>query len=548
MKKFGALLAAALIAVSMTGFVACKKTDSVKPGNQHNPNAEVQLKFHIFDGDYGQDWINKLAETYCRVNTNVGITIDWDVTGSNILNSVEGTNEGAKSDYDVVYSITSVNKLARRGFFAEIGDVYDSTIPGETKTVRDKIAQYDDYYNIDGKYYAMPWANGKVSMLANLTTLKTAYGEDFDASDLPVTTDEWKTMLNDLRDNHGENIHPLMYTTSNCYWGYIFYTWWAQYQGVDEYFEFYDGKYRNADGTPDINNEVTPVFSSDGQIYSQTGRLRALEVLESLMKKSTGYAGSTNMAFNEAQLAFWGHGYANDKKLGAFMPNGDWCGISMQKWNARKPQDIIMMRTPVLSTITEVLPGGSIAAGNDELLQSVVRAIDAGTEWSARASVLSAVTENDWNRIKEARYVLADNGTSHFVAIPKASQNIDEAKKFLTFLASDAASAVWSSSLSGMITPYNYSISRTDNTTNSLIKSELEILKNCTPIYWDWSTRLVTLGSINPLRMSGGDPMIMLYEGTRNAQQVFDNMKETGDVWQRTLTSAGYDSQGNIIG
>lgn len=534
-----------LSSILLCGMFACSK-EGIGTGTIINPDAAIKLEFQAFDGEYGKDWLVKLAETYCQVNKDVSIHIDWEINMANILNNVEGTAEGAASDYDIVFTTQSPNTLAGKGYIADIKSVYDSTIPGENKTVREKLIEFDPYYNIDGKYYAMPWANAKVAILANLTTLDSVYGDE--PYKLPVTTVEWATMCEDLSKRAEATVHPLMWTTSDSYWGYIYYTWWAQYQGVDQYFEFYDGLYRNADGTPDVDGTTEPKFSDNGQIYNQLGRLRAMEELERFINRQNGWSHDASMSYTEAQLAFWGHGYANDDRLGAFMPNGDWVGISMQKWNDRLPQNIVMMKTPVTSSLVEVLPDKSIAEDDDATLAAAIRAIDAGTPWQQRDSALAAVTEDDWNRIAEARSVIADNGTSHFACVPSASKNIEAAKDFLIFMASDAAARIYSSAMNGLLFPYNTTISVTNDTTNTLIASEVQLLEHARSVYWDYSTRLAYLGGINPMRMTGGSPVNVLYAGSKTAGDVFEAMKETGAVWENTLTSAGLDKDGNIIG
>ena len=61
------------------------------------------------------------------------------------------------------------------------------------------------------------------------------------------------------------------------------------------------------------------------------------------------------MSYIQAQAAFAGIGYADDKKLSAFMPNGDWMYHETKDYFDSTGHGPGFMRMPVISDIVETL-------------------------------------------------------------------------------------------------------------------------------------------------------------------------------------------------
>lgn len=61
---------------------------------------------------------------------------------------------------------------------------------------------------------------------------------------------------------------------------YMFPVWWAQYEGAEQYKNYYNGVYYDAASGRTYNNDVRTV--------SQQGRLESLEILEEIYRGHDG--------------------------------------------------------------------------------------------------------------------------------------------------------------------------------------------------------------------------------------------------------------------
>ena len=97
------------------------------------------------------------------------------------------------------------------------------------------------------------------------------------------------------------------------------------------------------------------------------------------------------MTWQEAQIAFVGQGYAGqDMTESAMMVNGQWLENEVQSYLLTKPQDLVMIKTPVISSLVKTLENKSMT---DETLSAVIDAIDEGK------SSYAGVSEKDFTRI-----------------------------------------------------------------------------------------------------------------------------------------------------
>ena len=534
MKKLLATITAIAFAAGCAGCAPTKE-------NVFNPNAERTLKIQIFDGEYGTDWLDSMASAFTSVYTDVKIEYDKEVVMSQPLNDIIGTPDNQPADYDLVIMIGVPSEAGINGYIEDITDVLFTEIEGEGESPAEKMFIDSDYYNVRGKYYGMPWAVGITGFLMNATALEKALGDDWE---VPVTTDEMYELCTRIK-NSNSNVNSFIYSVGEAdYWIYIRDCWWAQYQGADEFFEYYHGLYRNADGTPDPLNETEPKFAVNCEIANQDGREIAVKEISRFINTDTGFSHKyAGMDFTDAQLAFWGWGYGNDTSESVFMPNGNWVGTSMNRWNDRKPQDISMIKVPVVSSIKEVLPEKSVQ--DDGVLAEVIRAIDAGTGWDQRGAALESVAKADWDKIEEARKITMINGPSHYMCIPSAATNIEDAKKFMTFFASDAGCEIFSLATNGQLSPFNTGIFKETAQTNGILKSCSQIATDMIPVYTDYSSEIVFLGGLSTFKYS--NMTSALARGTSPESVITAVKNATVSAWPTVLTTAGLDANGNPL-
>jgi hypothetical protein len=92
-----------------------------------------------------------------------------------------------------------------------------------------------------------------------------------------------------------------------------------------------------------------------------------------------------------------------------------------------------MMKTPVISSIIEKLT----TVKDDATLSKVVKAVDGGAE------SFEGVSEQDFAIIKEARNILYSVGNYHTAVIPEYAKQVELAKDFLRFMATDKANEIY---------------------------------------------------------------------------------------------------------
>jgi ABC-type glycerol-3-phosphate transport system substrate-binding protein len=139
-------------------------------------------------------------------------------------------------------------------------------------------------------------------------------------------------------------------------------------------------------------------------------------------------------------------------KSAAMMVNGSWIANEMASVDGSM-EDFAMMRTPVLSAITDKLT----TVKSDANLRKVITAIDnvldgkkqlsdyqSGEDYNVDGLTVSAA---DWDYILTARCTVASNFSGENACIPNYSENIDGAKLFLSFLYSDEGYSIYLNAL-----------------------------------------------------------------------------------------------------
>ncbi|MGN1051793.1 MAG: ABC transporter substrate-binding protein [Candidatus Scatosoma sp.] len=436
MKKHVKYLATALAAtISATALASCKK----KVANNENT-----LEIYAADFGYGYEWLSDAAELFkqqdwvkekypelsipaIRHNSERSYAVDRIQAGdSNTIDLFFSVQSGAS-----VYEQTFGNNQA---YFADLSDVYAAAVPGENVTVAQKMddnfLKMNTYTKKDGSaaYYSFPWVAGMQGLLYNKTLC------DENGVSVPNTTDELAALCDVLA---AKNVTPFIFTSKENYWTcMLFLIWWAQYEGLENYGNFYQGL---------VEEDGIKTMSVD--VFKQTGRLRSLEVIENLIyypeHSKNIHADVNTLSFTQAQAKFL-------LRQGAMMPNGDWFETEMTKTreNDGITDVFTFMKTPVISSIVETLENKSMT---DAQLSAVIAAIDNGEESYA------GVSENDFAKIKQARNIVLPVG-NHVAMIPGYSTAKDLAKDFLIFLATDTANESFIRSTNGASAPFKYDV------------------------------------------------------------------------------------------
>lgn len=490
MKKVWKTLVTCILAVSLLAGNGVLSGCGNKIANDENT-----LEIYIGNFGYGYEWLDGVIELFKEQDWVKEKYPDLNIPTpqhnsdrqypANRIISGEGANstdlffavESAAAYYD------RTNTATGKPYFADLTGVYDSTVPGESITVAKKMNEerlsWQKIEKRDGTsaYYGMPWVDGFFGILYN----RTLYTKYFGERELPNTTDQFVQLVSDVhgtKDDKGNALVPFLFSSRYNYWMSILVTWWAQYEGYDNYRNFWLG--------------VNELGEYDGSIFSQKGRLRALEVLNSLINRETGYSHNevTTIEFTTAQAKFL---------LGdaMFMPNGDWFAYEMRSTQAENPYnyDITYMRLPVISSIVEQL---TYRNGNeymsDEMLSEVIAAVDNGEEG------YPGVSEGDFAIIKSARRMLSGS-TGHEAYIPEYASAKELAKDFLRFLATDVACRKFAEVTGGCASPYKYDIQTEEpelyESFSNLHKEKFKILQTAFRLPAAGSFKLNYYGGLN---------------------------------------------------
>ena len=520
MKKINKIFAVALGAccsACMLFSAGCKSKVS---------NDDNTLEIYIGKFGYGVEWLDAVIELF-KEQTWVkekypDLNIPTPMNNSERNYPANRIMAGANANsIDLFFSCVSasgnfgVKDSGGNSYFEDLTDVYDSEVPGESILLKEKmlpdIYEAQDIQNLDGttSYYAMPWVNGYEGMLYNKTLIRQYFGEDYV---MPRTTEELKKLAADIRAKKSGKT-PFISASQYGYWSSAVGTWWAQYEGLESYENYWLG--------------LNDLGERSNEIFSQKGRLRALEVAEDLIGAETGncHSDTNTMDFTQAQAKFL---------LGeAFMmQNGDWFENEMRKTQAENPNnyEICFMKMPVISDITEKCS----VVKTEESLSFIVQCIDEGKDYKETKAAFASfgdLPENDYARIKEARSVMY-RVVGHEAYIPSYATAKDLAKDFLRFLSTDIAIESFIRVTNGVGTPFTYDMQTKNETLYhnlpELHKSRLEIAKTGVGLTPYTSYRLNYYGGL------------YTFIRTQNIEVAFtaqnkDDRSTAQEIWQRDI-------------
>ena len=465
MKKMRFILLMLLVFSMVLPLTACPDDGGDDDwGNGGNTGKGQTLTIVCYEGGFGTLWLEELAEQFASA-----YGCEVKVKHSYINGELVALLNDNSCNEDIVMALGTMDNAQNMGFLVDLSDVYNAVPEGEDVAIKDKMVQsvYDKLLTDDGKIYQMNWANSVSSIVINKTVLDRIFPDGYK---IPNTTDELIAFADAIK---AEGVYPFSMSTSVGYWDYAHWTWWAQYDGYEKYTDYYYGIYHTEDGQR--------VKDTTGKVLDNQGRLESLKVAETLLKKENGYmhAYADSMSWQESQIAFVGQGYAGqDMTECAMMVNGDWLQNEVQSYLIQKNQELVMIKMPIISSIVDTLENKNMT---DAELSAVIDAIDAG------ATSYPGVSENDFNRLAEARRMVYSATFDHCIGIPAKAKNKDLAKEFLKFMASDIGQSIYAKYLNGSSMPYGY----TPATMNAFVESRYAIVENMIPICLDFSSPLV---------------------------------------------------------
>lgn len=433
-------------------------------GDDVVPDGATVLNVSVFNGGYGIKWLNAIKDAYEKINPDVYIKVTPIYENGNAR--TETQSGMSKTDLyfiqEFLYMSDSenvvLNKQTYPSYFADISDVWNNPAYGETEPISSKmVTQAANWFlNEKNEYRAIPWASAPISLVYNENVLNAA------GVDVPVTSDELNAACETiksktLKNEYGKDVYPISISSTDDYSANAFYSWFAQYNGVEGWDNFWNCIDENG-------NEYSPT------VVANKGTLRSLEAMQKMLAAGNGYLHKNYVtdSFTESQFRLL-EGEA------AFGFNGDWliCEMS-ENYTDEEVAGIKMCKFPVISSIVNTLEDTNMS---DATLASIVREIDAGATSSTKCSA------KDFARIKEARNITSGLSNIHMAYIPIYAAHIDEAKDFLRFMYSDQGIELYAQNTRGCVLPVKYDYSKTDIKFSNFAMSVQQIINECDVVY-----------------------------------------------------------------
>ena len=470
--RVASLLGAGVMAASLFGFAGCGVS-----------NDDQTLQMFIGDFGYGTAWLDAIVENFKQESwvkeKYPDLKIPKPQKNSERVYPLDQITSG-KTSIDLFFAGTcqpyyySMMGSNGKSYFENLDSLYDTKVIGEDITFGEKMnSRFRENYQVKvggtPGYYSAPWGQGPWGLFYNRAAVTEKLGADYA---MPTTTNGLLQMCEDLKAGPNAKV-PFVFCAAEDYQLFIAQTWWAQYEGSENYARFWYGVDENDMLNPD---EFVPM--------RQKGKLRALETLEALIGKDSGNSHEyvNTMSFTMAQTRLL-------EGDGVMQVNGDWiCNEMSTITDEEMLSGIMMMQTPVISSIVERLSfygtekdyndlTAAEKKGYDDKLQAIVAEVDAG----ATVSAVKGVSAADFAIVKEARQMV-NIVIGHDILIPSYSTAKDLAKDFLLYMVSDKSLNTYVKVTNGCQLAYDYDLETKDpelyNGLSEMHKEKIKMLKN----------------------------------------------------------------------
>lgn len=418
MKKLAALGLAAIMVLSVAG---CGGNGDDKKKPDHNGGKEVEISY--WNSGMGTAFLDALCKAFNEKQSEYYVY--YNATAAS--GAVTATYPLPDVDTIDLYMSGVINDTSH---MATLDDVLEATADGDTKSIKEKFdaSHLESEVDADGHYYSLTWGGGALAMIYNKALFQKAGIEI-----TPRTTDELAVVCDTLLENGITPHTHYMDEAGNTYWTYMEEVWHAQYDGFDYYRNnFYACK--DEAGTSPSKDVLT----------TKDGRYQVLKAMEKFITPEYVLPGSNSQDHITMQTKF-----LNDD-IG-MMVNGSWVANEMAGTGSM--DDYGVMKTPVISSITDKLT----TVKSDALLRKLISAIDDVADGKADISEYQSgdgyvvdgkeISAADWDRVAEARGMVAVNYPQQALFIPSYSDVVDGAKEFLKFYYSDEGQKIFSEHL-----------------------------------------------------------------------------------------------------
>ncbi len=400
MKKATKLLALMLAVILAVGCLAAcgKKTNGNKGGT-----STTDIEISVVHSGAGLAWLDDLIAAFKEKYPEYNVYYNSSSSHATVTASY------GYEDIDTV-DLYIAGKMYDTKYLEPLNDVLESTVEGESKTIKEKFNEtYLKQKELDGNYYQLATSNGGsiVGFVYNKELFKEAK-----IKQLPRTTDELVVTAGMLYD---AGITPFCHYKSIGYYYLVDEAWFSQYNGYEYYHDFYHNPTKD-------------------KLLAEDGRYEAIKVHEKITTPNYTLAGSNSESHIAMQTKFL------EGKC-AMMVNGAW--LSNEMGGGDKVEKFSMMKTPVISSITDKLT----TVKSESQLRKLITAIDNVTDGTESIDTYKSgdgylvqdmnVSAADWDYVRKARNTVADISSAGGAYIPTYSNAKEGTKEFLKFMYSD---------------------------------------------------------------------------------------------------------------
>lgn len=469
--------------------------------NKQFADHDNALEVYVCSQGMGHEWLKKALEEFGKKPEIQEKYPDFEYKLSYNDESEFGQQQvlSGATTLDLVFGsgyspTTAKNKFkGDQGYLENLTEMYNRKIPdyvnggyekdetGKELTYYDKLSESVDVdeniaMTVNGTkqyYYACGPASHKYGIVYNKTFIDN-YGYKDEATGetiLPRTTDELIAFANSLalkKDDKGKQVVPFVYSAQTLYWISMYRLFWAQYEGADEYANYFRGYWKNEDEQYELSVNV----------IDTQGKWEAMKVMENLLDEPNGlvHGESTALDFTMAQA------YLINGK-GLMQANGSWLSYEMRSIEGQEGVDseVRMMEDPIISALAtgSRVDTGKVAEDQcpsietDEELSALIGAMRSGstalsgtykvpvypTTADGKASwkeVAYEVTQEDYDRIAYANSYFYTGERIGPVMVPSYATAKELAKDFILYTATDEFLAQFTETTGGAVAGYGF--------------------------------------------------------------------------------------------
>lgn len=457
MSKIKKLLMISLSAAVLLTSVGCG--DKIDPKPKEDTESKICEIKALKDG-YDVDWLQPAVDKFNEIYKEQGyqVKIAMTDTSLNVLNEITTPKRNTTDIYfehDNIEVLTNKSRsiLKKNGvsLLEDLTDVFNSKAINENREeegvltigerMADRTKEAFSYHGVLSGHrglYALPYRRGSTGLYVNRKVLRE---KGYTVEEL-ATTDGILKIIDELAPKtdpgttgYEKAFFPVAVAGKNApgYNDFLAQPLIAMYEGKESYENLYEF-------IPDggIDYQVDNGY----KVYEKWGIYEALKFMEAFMNTDYCAPGYSSMEHTAAQARVF-----NGSSL--FMVSGDWIYKEMEKDYGDKLDDVLPIKTPVLSSLGRKF--GLCGKNHEESyeaepcpeceakLKQVVNLVDANKETAAKIAEIVGVDENAVVEIRTRRNysIRTIYPGASCVFMPSYSDAKTVGKLFLRFMFSD---------------------------------------------------------------------------------------------------------------